>query len=134
LLGRIFSGWGADPSSHNTTLWKSEAYTHKVGQTSCSYFIRAAAIDRWLQSSQNIYYRQMSSIKNSTRVIILILMIFSIYHSINAICYEAFLEIPPIKCYAGSIICRYFENISYALITVLIPQLMMLFFWLENYS
>jgi hypothetical protein len=128
LLGRIFAGWAADPASRNTALCKVEAYTNKLGQTSCSYFLLAAAIDRWLQSNRNINSRQMSSVKNSTRVIILILLVFGSYHSIHAVCYEAFLLIPPIRCYADSITCRYFETISYAVVTVLIPQLMMLFF------
>lgn len=128
LLGRIFSGWGADPASRNTSLCKFQAFTNKLGQTSCSYFILAAAIDRWLQSNRNIHYRQMSSIKNSTRIILLILIIFGIYHSIHAICFEAFLDAPPIKCYAGSIICRYYENLSYIFITILIPQFLMLGF------
>jgi len=132
LLGRIVSGWGSDPASRNNSLCKFQAYTNKLGQTSCSYFILAAAIDRWLQSSRNVHHRQLSSIKNSTRTITLILLVFGIYHCIHAICDEAFLAIPPIKCYAGSIICRYFENISYALVTILIPQLMMLFFGWKN--
>ncbi len=128
LLGRTVSGWAADPASRNTPLCKFQAYTNALGQTSCSYFILAATIDRWLQSNININRRHMSSIKNSTRAIIMILFVFSIYHSIHAICFEAFQEAPPIKCYAGSITCRYFQNISYAVITVLIPQLMMLYF------
>lgn len=76
----------------------------------------------------------MSSIKNSTRVITLILIVCGIYHSIHPICYEAFLVVPPIRCYAGSIICRYFENISYTFTTVLVPQLMMLFFGWKTIS
>jgi uncharacterized membrane protein YidH (DUF202 family) len=75
LLARIFSGWGADPASRNTSLCKFQAYTNKLGQICCSYFILAAAIDRWLQSSRNVHHRQMSSIKNSTRIITLILMV-----------------------------------------------------------
>ncbi|CAF3079917.1 unnamed protein product [Rotaria sp. Silwood2] len=121
------SGWTADPASYNTVLCKFQAYTNKLGQTSCSYFILAATIDRCLQSSQNVRYRQMSSIKNSTRAITIILIVFGIYHSIHAICYEAFLTIPPIKCYAGSKTCRYFENISYALITIIVPHCTILF-------
>jgi len=128
LLGPIFTGWSSDPASRNTSLCKFEAYINKLAQTSCSYFILAAAIDRWLQSSRNVHYRQLSTIKNSTRTIILILLVFSIYHSIHAICYQAFLTTPPMRCYAGSMVCRYFENISYALVTILIPQLTMLFF------
>ncbi|CAF3390417.1 unnamed protein product [Rotaria sp. Silwood2] len=127
LLARIMSGWTADPASYNRSLCKFQAYTNKLGQTCCSYFILAAAIDRWFQSCQNIRYRQMSSIKNSTRAITIILIVFGIYHSIHAICYEAFQTIPPIKCYAGSKTCRYFENISYALITVIIPHCSILF-------
>ena len=126
LLARVMSGWAADPASHNTALCKFQAFVNKLGQTSCSYFILVASIDRWLQSSQNTRYRQMSSIKNSTRVIIMILIMFAIYHSIHVICYEAFLTSPPVKCYAGSTACRYFENLSYAFITIIIPHCFML--------
>ena len=51
---------------------------------------------------------------------------FAIYHSIHVVCYEAFLISPPIKCYASSKICRYFENLSYAFITIVIPHCFML--------
>lgn len=128
LLARVMSGWTADPASSNTHLCKFQAFTNKLGQTTCSYFLLAAAIDRWFQSSPNDRIRRMSSIKNSTRIITAIILLFASYHSLHAICYEAFLQIPPIKCYAGSVLCRYFENLSHAFVTVLVPQGLMLYF------
>ena len=127
LLARIMSGWAADPASFNTSLCKFQAFVNKLGQTSCSYFLLAATVDRWLQSNPDGKYRQMSSINNSTRTITTILIVFGAYHSVHAICYEAFQTNPPIKCYGGSTACRYFENISYTFTTITIPQCLMLF-------
>lgn len=134
LVARIMSGWAADPASYNTSLCKFQVFVNKVGQTSCSYFLLAATMDRWFLSNQNRKYRQLSSMKNSTRIIIFILLIVGSYHSLHSICYEAFQTAPPLKCYAGSIVCRYFENISYTFTTILIPQCLMLVFGWKTIS
>lgn len=97
-----------------------------------SWLLVSATIDRFLVSSTKIHLRQMSNIKQAIHWIICICIISPIYWSETFYCFDSNLENTPLKCYAKSTECRIFNDLSQALVTTIIPSLIMLIFGLNT--
>jgi len=84
-----------------------------------------AAMDRWLLSSIHVQRRQMSSIKNAQRGIIIII-IFSIILFIQApMCYEISSSNFSLQCYSKAQQCGMLLALTYGFITICLPIIMM---------
>jgi len=129
LIGRIVAGWAADPASRSIWLCKFRTLVNETSQCAAIWLIALASIDRWLVSSPNVTHRQMSSVRNATRSIVLTLLLSGLSHIPHTICYEPF-QLPPIPlhCYGATSACRLFDDLFYASIVVLLPCSLMLVF------
>ncbi|CAF1493123.1 unnamed protein product [Adineta ricciae] len=96
--------------------------------TATFWLIALATVDRWLLSSAETNRRQKSTIQNAQRgTIVIICASLGLYIQM-LYCYEADQLNAPLKCYASTHICRVLSDISFALLTLFIPLLVMLLF------
>jgi hypothetical protein len=130
LTTRILAGWGLDPTTTNTPICKLRAFIVFSTRTMAIWLITLATIDRWLLSSMNFHRRQLSTLKNVTKGIILTIIISTILYSHMLYCYQSNLIDTPLQCYGKSAECRLATDIIYALITILIPSVLMIIFGL----
>ncbi|CAF1503080.1 unnamed protein product [Adineta steineri] len=130
LTTRMLSGWAVDLTNTNRVLCKLRAFVLNVARPVALWLILLAGIDRWLLSSPNIRYRQMSSLKNAQRSIIITLILSILLFSHIIYCYEPNLINAPLKCYGVTITCRLATDLSLMFMTIFFPLLFMLIFGL----
>ncbi|CAF0977938.1 unnamed protein product [Adineta steineri] len=130
LTSRMLAGYAVDLTNTISWLCKLRAFVLFVSRTIAAWSLTLASIDRWFSSSANSEYRKKSSLKNSYRnMYIIILFSFLLYIQLFY-CYEANLIITPLKCYAKTVACRLASDLSYAIITIIIPIMGMILFGL----
>jgi len=134
LTTRILSSWNLDYSATNQVLCKIRGLIVFAFITATFWLIVLATIDRWLSSCILIYYRQKSTLKNARRgTIIIICLSIGLYIQM-IFCYEANLINAPMQCYNKSPECRLISDLSFALISILFPLLLMILFGLKTIS
>lgn len=134
LITRILSGWNFDYSETNDFICKIRSLFAFSFLTANFWLITLATIDRWLTSHLDIYYRQKSTLKNARRgSAIIICLSIGIYIQM-LYCYEANLIHTPSKCYNRSTSCRLVTDLTLAIISVLLPLFLMMFFGLKTIS
>ncbi|CAF3496227.1 unnamed protein product [Rotaria sp. Silwood1] len=99
-----------------------------------TWLITLATIDRWLISSLNIHYRQMSNLKNIKRTIVITGILSILTYIYMLYCYEANITDAPLKCYGKSASCRLINDLTYSFITIIIPLILMIIFGLLTIS
>ncbi|CAF0725427.1 unnamed protein product [Adineta steineri] len=130
LTSRMLAGYAVDLTNTISWLCKLRAFVLFVSRTIAAWSLTLASIDRWFSSSANSEYRKKSSLKNSYRnMYIIILFSFMLYIQLFY-CYEANLINTPLKCYAKTVACRLASDLSYAIITIIIPIMGMILFGL----
>lgn len=130
LSTRIVIPWNLDFSTTNQGLCKFRSIISYTSLTATTWFIASATIDRWLSSSTIIARRQKSTIKNAyIGTIIIICVTFSIHIQV-LVCFEANLRDAPQKCFGKSPECRLISDLSFVIITVLLPLIIMIIFGL----
>lgn len=130
LTTRILAGWQLDPTSHDDFLCQLRAFILFTSRTIGLWLIMLATIDRWLLSSPSIQRRQMSSVKNTHRGILVSCLFSILFYFHIFYCYRSRLTDTPLPCYGKSIQCRLMMDLIYALITILIPSILMIVFCL----
>ena len=130
LLPRFLSTWDADLASTNQVLCKMRIFTFFTSITVAFWLIMLATVDRWISSSTNVNRRQKSTLKNAQRGVIVIIILSSLIEIQQIFCNEANLTNTPLKCYSKTVTCSIASDISFALITILFPLLLMLIFGL----
>ena len=99
-----------------------------ISRTLSLWFIVLATIDRYLISSPDQNQRQMNNLKGCYRSIIIV-SAFALALWAEAIyCFDANLINTPIKCYTISNACRLYNDITLALMSIIIPSMVMLVF------
>jgi hypothetical protein len=93
-----------------------------------------ATVDRWLSSHSDARYRQMSTVKNACRSMILILSFSALLYVQLFYCYEANLINSPLKCYGRTELCRIVTGMVDAFVTVTTPIMFMMIFGLMTIS
>jgi hypothetical protein len=134
LDSRFLSTWGADLTNTNQFLCKLRAFLLFDGITIAAWLITLATIDRWLSSNINVNRRQKSTLKNSQRGTILIVIISTIIETQQIYCYEANLTNTPLKCYSKTILCGIISDLFFALYSILFPLIVMFIFGLMTIS
>ncbi|CAF1493153.1 unnamed protein product [Adineta ricciae] len=128
LVSRFLSSWSLDFSETNGFICKVRAVVVFPAITTTFWLIALATIDRWLLSSADTNRRQKSTIQNAERgTIIMICASFGFYIQV-LYCYEPGQLNAPLKCYASTYFCRVLNDISFALLSIFIPLLVMLLF------
>ena len=94
LAGR----WILPPPSH--WLCKSRAFVVFTSRTMAIWLIMIASIDRWLLSSANHHRRQMSTIRNIKRSIVISCILCATSYIHMLYCYEADIFYAPLRCYS----------------------------------
>ncbi|CAF0927217.1 unnamed protein product [Adineta steineri] len=134
LFTRILSGWNLDPTSTIISLCKIRIFISFPSRTAAYWFVVLATLDRWLLTSIHANYRQMSTVKNAQRSII-ITVIFSMILFIYApICYQIGLTNVPLQCSGNTKLCRAFVDMTYASITISLPIVIMNIFSFKTIS
>ncbi|CAF1026726.1 unnamed protein product [Rotaria sp. Silwood1] len=87
-----------------------------------------ATIDRWLISSTNVRFRRLSSYKNVVRSIFLLTLLSLTIHSQLLYCYESSLNNTPLKCFNKNTVCRLINDLSFAILTILLPLILIVIF------
>ncbi|CAF0986681.1 unnamed protein product [Adineta steineri] len=130
VLVRLLSDWSLSLDLTNTINWlcKVRVYVLFNSRTIASWLIMLATCDRWLSSSAHAHYRQMSTLKNAQRNIIVVIFLSSIAYLQLFYCYEANLTNSPLECYGRNAWCRLLIDLEFISIVVLIPSMMMLIF------
>jgi hypothetical protein len=134
LTTRILSGWHLDYSDVNQGLCKVRGFVVFAFITATFWLITMAAIDRWLASSTLATHRRKSTLKNAQRGTIVIIILSIGLYTQMLFCYEANLVNTPTKCYSKSSGCRFVSDLSFALISILFPLLLMISFGLKTIS
>ncbi|CAF4376480.1 unnamed protein product, partial [Adineta steineri] len=134
LTSRILSGWDMDLTSTNAFLCKFRAFIMLVSRSIAFWLIALATVDRWLLSSYRHQRRQYSSLKNAQQGTIAIIILSSFLYCQVLYCYDANMISAPLRCYGKTIICRLVTDLTYALVTILCPLLIMCIFGLMTIS
>jgi hypothetical protein len=105
-----------------------------VSRTVAFWLIAFATVDRWFSSCYQYQRRQLSSLKNAQQGTILIIILSIILYSQVLYCYDSNLILAPLRCYGKTVKCRLLTDLTYALITILCPLLIMFLFGLLTIS
>ena len=89
-----------------------------------------ATVDRWLSSSADVHFRQMSNLKNVQRSMLVVLLYTCIINAPILYCYEANLTGTVRGCYGSTYACRLTTDLIYAFGTTLLPLLLMIIYGL----
>ncbi|CAF3308819.1 unnamed protein product [Rotaria sp. Silwood2] len=130
VTSRMLNGWSADLTNTDRFICKFRTFILNVARPVAFWLILLAAIDRWLLSSANARYRQISTMKNAIRSMIIILISSIVLFSHIIYCYEPNMIDEPLQCYGKNITCRLVSAILFAFVTTFFPVLLMLIFGL----
>jgi hypothetical protein len=134
LTTRMLSGWAADLTNTIGWLCKLRGFVVYTSRTVALWLIALATIDRWLSSHSTVRYRQMSTVKNAYRSMILILSFSALLYAHVFYCYEANLINSPLKCYGSTELCRIVTAMVDAFVTVTTPLMLMMIFGMMTIS
>ena len=131
LPSRLIAGWiSTDPTNTNAALCKARIFLLYGFRTTTAWLIVFATIDRWLSSSLKITRRRLSSCKTAYRCLITVTFLSFLLWIQSIYCYNTNLPEAPLRCYGNSYVCRVFNDLTYAISTVMIPSVWMLVFGL----
>ncbi|CAF2987689.1 unnamed protein product [Rotaria sp. Silwood2] len=109
----MLSGWGADLTATNRGICKLRAFIVNISKSETVLYILFAMIDRWLSSSPKAEYRQMSSLKNAYRAMLISLIVSAIVFSHVIYCQEPNRINAPQKCYGITIACQFATDLLF---------------------
>lgn len=130
LTVRLLSGWSADLTETVDWLCKLRAFVLFAFRTAASWLITLATIDRWLSSSASAALRQLSSLKNAHRGMLVTVCLAMLAYAQFFYCFEANLVGTPLRCYGKTPLCRLIYDFQFICLTVFIPTILMLSFGL----
>ncbi|CAF0978427.1 unnamed protein product [Rotaria sp. Silwood1] len=134
LPTRILAGWHLDPTNTMDGACKTRVFIVFSTRTIAIWLITLATIDRWLISSIDIRRRQMSNLKNVKREVFIIVILSILFHIHMFPCYEANNMDAPLKCYEKIAGCRLLTDLTYVILTITIPLILMTIFGLLTIS
>ncbi|CAF0845373.1 unnamed protein product [Rotaria sordida] len=134
LTTRILAGWNMGLTDTYSLSCKIRAFTVFVSRTIAFWLIAYATIDRWFSSCSQYQRRQMSSLKNAQRGTIIIIILSILLYCQMIYCYDINIISAPLPCYGKNVICRLLTDLTYAIITILCPLLIMFIFGLITIS
>ncbi|CAF1002531.1 unnamed protein product [Rotaria sp. Silwood1] len=130
LTTRLTAGWTIDLSETIGWLCKVRIFILFVSRTMVVWLLVFAAIDRWLSASIHTRRRNLSTLKNAQRSIIVVTFFSLLLNCPLVYCYEANLIGTPAKCFGYSTACRLYTDLSFTCGIIIIPSLLMVLFGL----
>lgn len=130
LFTRTTSGWAIDLTNTITWLCQLRTFVVFASRTVAYCLIALATIDRWLSSCFDVHRRQLSTLKNAQKGMIIITIFSCLLYVQMFYCYEANLVNTPLKCYGKTIACRLVTDLTYAFAGNIISLIIMLSFGL----
>jgi len=130
LTTRLTAGWADDLSETIGWLCKIRILVLFTSRTIIVWLLVFAAINRWFSSSTNARRRNLNTLKNAQRSILIVLLFSLLLNGPLLYCYEANLIGTPAQCYGYSESCRLYADLSFTCGTLLIPLLFMILFGL----
>lgn len=131
LTSRVLSGVTVDLSATVNWICKFRGFILFTSRAATFWFIMLATVDRWLLSATDVRRRAMSSKKHSLRGIVAVILVSVLMHAQLFYCYEANLIGTPLKCFNRDVPCRLLNDLLFAIVAILVPLVMILFFgWL----
>ncbi|CAF0965842.1 unnamed protein product [Adineta ricciae] len=134
MITRIGDGWNIDFTKTNRLLCQLRVFLVFSSRTIGFWLIALATIDRWLLSSIDANYRKKSSLKNAQKGVIIVTCTSIILYAQVFYCYDANLLTAPLQCYSRTMECRLVNDLTYILMTILIPLTTTLVFGLMTIS
>ncbi|CAF4697389.1 unnamed protein product [Rotaria sp. Silwood2] len=134
LPTRILAGWHLDPTATINWICKTRVFIVFSTRTMGIWLIAFATIDRWLISSIDIHRRHMSNLKNVKREIFIIVILSILFYIHMFPCYEANNIDAPLKCYEETEKCRLITDLTYVILSIIIPLILMIVFGLLTIS
>ncbi|CAF2520284.1 unnamed protein product [Rotaria sp. Silwood2] len=128
LTTRLSAGWAIDLSETIGWLCKIRILVLFVLRTMFVWLLVFAAIDRWLSASIHNHRRNLSTLKNARRSIIIVTLFSLVLNGPLLYCYEANLIGTPAKCFGYSTECRLYTDLSFTIGIIVIPSLLMTLF------
>ncbi|CAF3393528.1 unnamed protein product [Rotaria socialis] len=131
LPTRFIGEWiSTDPTNTNAFLCKFRIFLLYGFRTISVWLIVLATVDRWFASSVRVTRRFLSSRRIAHKCIFIIHILSFLLWSQTLYCYNTNLPQAPLQCYGMSPKCQIFNDVGYAITTVLIPSVLMLVFGL----
>ncbi|CAF1371450.1 unnamed protein product [Didymodactylos carnosus] len=130
LITRILATYRLDPTNKSSPLCKIRSFFLYSSFTTSTWLIALASVDRYFISCQNVQRRRFSSLK-TTYCLVGIIPVFSVLIYAEVFyCFEANLPTPrsPLACYSKSYQCDLYNSLTFTIIFVLIPCLIMFLF------
>jgi hypothetical protein len=128
LTNRIVATWTDDLTNTIDWLCQFRSVILFTARMIALWSITLATFDRWLLSCIDIRRREMCTLKNARRGIILIIIFSILLNTPIIFCYQANLLNTPVPCYGKTSICRIYTDMMYACGTILISALLMTYF------
>lgn len=128
LTSRMMSGFAVDLTLTVGWICKTRNVVLYTGRTVALWAIVLAAIDRWLSSSMDDQVRRQSSLRNSEREMMIILVGSFLINIPIIFCYEANLAGVLRGCYGSTDACRIGTDLIYAIGTTILPLMLMAIF------
>ncbi|CAF3926365.1 unnamed protein product [Rotaria sp. Silwood2] len=126
----MIGGWTTNPTNYIGLVCKLRGFFVFTTRTIGSWFVVLATVDRWLLSSIDAHRRQRSTLINAKRWTIIIVLLSSLLYAQQLYCYEANLIDTPLRCYGKTVACRYLTDLSFAVMTIILPLFFMILFGL----
>ena len=128
LFTRTTVGWAADLTASITWLCQLRTFVVFASRNIAYDLIALASIDRWLSSCYDVHRRQMSTLRNVRKGLVMISVFSCLLYAQMFYCYEANLISAPLRCYGKTIACRLVTDLTYAFAANIIPLMIMLGF------
>jgi hypothetical protein len=126
LIPRVLSYWDLDISEDVRWLCKCRTFFLFTFRSITYWLIMLATIDRWIVSSTNARLRNFNSVKNVLRSICFIIWFSIIIHCPIFYCFEANRDDTPTKCFHKNKQCRLYGDLTFAIVTILLPLILTL--------
>jgi len=130
LFTRTTAGWAIDLTNTITWLCQLRTFVVFASRTIAYCLLALATIDRWLSSCYDVHRRQMSTLKNAQKGMIIISIFSCLIYVQMFYCYEANLVNTPLQCYGKTIACRLVTDLTYAFAANIFPLIIMICFGL----
>jgi len=130
LFTRTTAGWAIDLTATITWLCQLRTFLVFVSRTIAYCLIALATIDRWLSSCYDVRRRQMSTLKNAQKGMIIISIFSCLLYVQMFYCYQANLVHASLQCYGKTAACQLVTDLTYAFAANIFPLIIMIYFGL----
>ncbi len=129
----LLAGRSADLTDAIGWLCKFRIFVLFASRTDASRLITLATIDRCLSSSVNIHRRQMSTLKNAHRDMIIVICLSNVIYAQLLYCFEANLTNTLIKWYGKTLWCRLIYDLEFIFLLCCYSFISDVCLWIDGY-